>query len=164
MGHRCPVLSAMSAGCYRVRRVSRGLEKCRLYRGHEYETAPSYDEAEVRSNAASLTVCDSWAQSVLDGYNNGRRTYTLRDDNPLQHLHWTERSFSGKACAPRWYRHKLAPTGKRQVSMGTLVQDAVNGFASLESLSRLAIGCCSMRVPSRYMSTYIATRVRGCPD
>lgn len=75
LAHRCSVLSAMRVGCHRVRRVSRGLGKCRSYRGHEYETALSYDEAEVRSNATSLAAYDSWAQSVVDGYNNGRRTY-----------------------------------------------------------------------------------------
>lgn len=64
LDHGCPVLNAMRVGCYRVRSTSRGLGKCRLYRGHEYETAPSYDEAEVRPNAISLAVCNNWAQSA----------------------------------------------------------------------------------------------------
>jgi len=66
--------------------------------------------------------------------------------------------------APRWYQHKLAPTSKRQVLTGTLVQVAMNGFTSLGSTSRSIISCGSMRGPSRYVSTYIATRARDYPD
>jgi hypothetical protein len=154
----------MRSECCRVRSVPGGLRRRRLYRGHEYETAPSYDEAEARPNAIPLAVCNSWTQSVLDECNNARRTYTIPDTNPVQHLHQTEHSFSGKACAPRWYRHKLAPTGKRQNSMGSRVLDVMNGLASLGSMSRLTIGRGSMRRPSRYGSTHIVTRVRAYPD
>lgn len=84
-------------------------------------------------------------------------------DDLVLYLSRTQHGFKVESCAPRWCQRKLAPTGKRQavVTMGTLLQYAMNGLASRGSMSRSAIGCGSVRELSRYVLTYIATRERA---